>query len=757
MKKNSEILGISEEKQDVSKRSVSSPRKRYVRTVQEAIAGASAREHDLHQKALSVWEHTSYKVPQSLVEILKKRRTEETKVHESRIACAEQLKELDGHLRLAACVARLESGAEITREEGEILATAIEERGWQKILHDMHPGDTLMSALVPNDAHVSVKHFNDVVFGPKKTDLVIAYRKEALREVMESAGLTVLGQGYKDAYIKIPQGITVDMQKVNGLMQEVNQLVNERIVGMLDEAQKETRRSGDEKKIHAILDLKKMLLMSETSYRMTFGVSRVSAQEQHGDYTHIESAITQSMKGAIVAREERTQGICGMDTDTERERIMEYIDRIRAVREMFIQRSDAGSLQDIREIRDHQGHSFPIMELRPDGMLQMNIELIRDVRKGKFVCAKEDEKLFEHIKTYLKFINILDVIKPFVHDELKGETVYGTEESLQSRVRFQAEAIDRLRTGRPLPLDEKREIATILKSEAKDQTCTSAAEFHEKALAIQNCTYISMDVLDVGPRLLQEFDVLLQKVERGGMTFKQASMIAGDETTRQMREFRKTVQNIYKEMTHSHERPLMLVGGDEAILAMDSARVTDELLIALREKTGSRVVKSVVGHSERSSEDINSIQTRQEHLLAQQRAEAGVDRAKKIERALNTLRLDVESLPLYLQEIYGFRIQDLHLNQYVVSQHADGGAILIRKEARNISCDASEEEIQKIQKDIAKQFAKEASELQRRGYRGVHEKNIKLIIRTQKECIQVLGEKEGEAVIEKFLEEHYRT
>lgn len=756
MKKRLEVSPevIEGEKNNISpKRGVRG--KTPVRTLEEVMHKASEREHILHQKALAAWEKTSYVVPPSLLKLFKER-TKKPEQRESAIRFAEQIKELDAHLHLAECIGKLENGGELREEEREALASAIEQRGWQKMLEDMHAGDTLVSVLVPNDPHVSVKHFNDVVFGPKKTDLIIAYRKEALRQVMEGAGLAVLGQGYKDAYIKIPSGATHDMKKINSLVGEVNRLVNEKILEMLDSARQETQRSGDEKKVLAIQNLKKSLTVHETSYQMTFGISRVGEREREGDYSHIERAIAGSMKGAIVAREERTLESCGLDSDGERARIMEYMTRIQHIRESFIRRGEEGGLQDSKEIRDSQGHSFPIMELRQDGLLQMNLELIRDIRKGKFICEKEDEALFLQIQSYIRLINILDVIKPFVHDELKGGVVYGTKETLQSRVHYQADMVKHLRVGTNLSQDEKEKIATILKSEAKDQTCTSAAEFHKKALEIPDCTYISMDVLDVGPRLLQEFDVLIQRVERGDMTLEEAGVVAGDETTRQMREFRSIVSDTYKNMLGVEDRPLMLVGGDEAILAVKSAQVTDAFLIALREKTGSRVVKSVVGTGERLSAGISDLQKKQEHLSAQERAEQGVDRAKKIERALNTVRLDSESLPRHLQETYEARIRDLHLGQYAVSQRVDD-SVLVRKEGRPVSCDVVEEELSAIQKDMTTQFEREVNYLRKKGYAGVDKRNIRLILKTQKQCIQVFGPEQGEAVVEKFLEEHYRT
>jgi len=264
-----------------------------------------------------------------------------------------------------------------------------------------------------------------------------------------------------------------------------------------------------------------------------------------------------------------------------------------------------------------------------------------------------------------------------------------------------------------------------------------------------------MDVLDVGPRLLQEFDVLLQRVGRKEITFKEASMIAGDETTRQMRQFRQTVTDICQSMTGSHDRPLMCVGGDEAILAMDSTHVNDALLLALREKTGSRVVKSVVGLSERSSQNMSSLQVKQEHLAAQQRAEQGVDRAKNIERALHAVRLDTQCLPQYLQKTYESRIQKLHLNNYAVAQQ-EQDSVLIRKDAGAISCDAIEGELHAIQKDMEEQFRKEMNRLQQKGYGGVNEQNIKLLIKLQREFIQGLGNEKGEEVFEKLLEP-YKT
>jgi hypothetical protein len=201
----------------------------------------------------------------------------------------------------------------------------------------------------------------------------------------------------------------------------------------------------------------------------------------------------------------------------------------------------------------------------------------------------------------------------------------------------------------------------------------------------------------------------------------------------------------------------MQVGGDEAILAMDSALVTDELLIALREKTGSRVVKSVVSLSERSSAGMSDMTKKQEHLLAQQRAEQGIDRAKKNERSLGAVRLDIESLPLHFQEKYEQDIKNLHLDQYAVSQYVDGSSLLVRKEAPLIICDAIEKEIQNIQTAVTEQFTKEMIRLQKQGYGEVREENIKQLMRMQRDLAQRFGDERGEVLFEKFLETHYRT
>lgn len=757
MKKNSELQLTDSETEQAVLEKKPTRRKTYVRTVEEALHRAIEREHALHKKTLAAWEKTSYALPPSLAQLLKER-AKKPEQRGSEIQFAEQLRELDAHLDLSACIGKLESGDELTEKDRETLSRALEGRGWQKLLTELKTGDTLVSLLVPNDPHVSVKYFNDVVFGPKKTDLIIAYRKEAIARVMESKGLEILGQGYKDAYVKLPQGSPLDIHAMNILVGEVNRLVNERIKKMLDEAQKEeTRRKGDEVKLQAIKNLREKLATSDTSYRMTFGIRSVEARGHEGDYTHIERAIVQSMKGAIVAREERSNTICGLDTQKEPTRITEYLKNIRALRETFIGRDTDGTVQDVQEIRNNHGHSFPIMELSSDGTLQMNLELIRDIRKGKFICEENAlaHALLSDIKKYIKCINILDVIKPFVHEELKGGSVYGTEETLHAQVASQTAALKRLRDTASLSKKEREEIAKILRSEAKDQTCTSAAEFHEKSLAIQNCTYVSMDVLDVGPLLLQEFDKLLQHVEAGKMTFEQASLIAGDATTEQMRTFRSSIADTYRSMIGSHGRPLILVGGDEAILAMDSAQVSDAFLLALRERTGSRVVKSVVGVGERASADQSDIQRKQEHLMAQQRAEEGVDRAKKIERTLHALQLDIQILPPHLGESYRLQVENLHLQQYAISQQADV-SIIIRKDARSLPCDMVEAHIAGIQSNINMQFKKEADRLNRKGYGGVHEKNIRNIVRIHTQCMIALGADKGEEAFEKFLE-HYRT
>ena len=306
-------------------------------------------------------------------------------------------------------------------------------------------------------------------------------------------------------------------------------------------------------------------------YRMTFGTSEVGAAEP-GDYVNVERSVSESLKGAMIARGKKEIGVHFSKEDE-----VGVVDRVTELRNRI----------GIQDLTDEQGRVYPIFEVRPDGKGKtihiLNLDLIREIRKGTFKPVSDSRQLavYHDVKSYIDAINIFDVTKPYVHSEISGEKVYGTERTIEEQIHRTSDLALRLRSG-AITEEERKELALLLKQDGKDRMCSSTMEFHRKSLEISNCSYISLDVLDVGPELLQEYELLLQRVANGRMTFDEAQLIAGDATTKKMRHFRAKVTEAYKELCHGDE-PIMSVGGDELVLSMDTAKVTDEFILRLRQ------------------------------------------------------------------------------------------------------------------------------------------------------------------------------
>lgn len=434
---------------------------------------------------------------------------------------------------------------------------------------------------------------------------------------------------------------------------------------LLRDQLREAERAYEEQKVRLRKEvLAPALKDPKRGYRVTFGISEVGASED-GGYTAIERTISESMKGAMLARETEEGGREFREGDAAF--IVEEEGRLR--REMVG-----------KELIDAKGNTYPLFEERPDGYAVMNVDVLRDVRKDVFqvMNTPEQHALLEHVRAYMKTANYLDLIKPFTHNEIAGDPIYGTEHGIADQVKVTASLVERLRTDQNLSEAERREVGAMLRQEGKDRTCTSLMEFNTKAVEIPNCTYLSLDVLDVGPELYQEFSYLLQRVEKGEMTFDEAQLIAGDATTEKMRRFRAEVTRAYQDLTG--ERLLMDVRGDEVMLAMDTAQVTDEFILKLRQidldgaandgkKAGQvRVVKTVVGEGERASDPEDAERLKKEHLEAKKLANRGVEIAKTIETHARVIKQYVYDLPPSERAMKMEALNELNIAEFAVKQ-----------------------------------------------------------------------------------------
>lgn len=628
---------------------------------------------------------------------------------------------------------KIERGERLSEVEKRRVIGALESRGWQNMLGTVQEGDALAAFLVPGGDSFGIKHLNDDLFGMQKTDEIIAFRRTCLERHMRDANLNRVAYSFKDEYFRIPKDVDrsatserlhvvaetvrkemtiklamaaiveyrgADQKRQGALDAFLASMLGEKAAGECREARSRlsaleeavgryaneevearvaisrgTGTAGDHAGAKARLESAIRLQSSEEQkvakeviapalsdpmrgYRVTFGTSEVGAPKKEGDFSHIETAVSSAIKGAMVARHHPEHGHAFVPEDMDR--IMIECRKLRA----SIGTSD---------LVDRSGRVYPIFTKQADGTVKLSLDLIRDIRKGRIEPKEDQRELFDYVASYIASLNILDIVKPYTHEELSGGTVYGTGRSVSEIIRTTSEMVESVKNG-SISEDQSREIGVLLQTEGKDRLCTSAVEFNRSALRIPDCTYLSLDVLDVGPELIQEFERLIQLIEVGKISLEQAQMIAGDATTRKMRDFRKSVTDTYRELT-GEDRPLMYVGGDEVVLAMDSADVTDEFVLALRkirlgpEKDGSvRVVKTVVGSGERHSDLRDADRTMKEHLRAKKIAERGTTVAKELERGVHDIERLINELPRRERAIHQSALSDLNLLHFAVRQ-----------------------------------------------------------------------------------------
>jgi hypothetical protein len=184
----------------------------------------------------------------------------------------------------------------------------------------------------------------------------------------------------------------------------------------------------------------------------------------------------------------------------------------------------------------------------------------------------------------------------------------------------------------------------------------------------------------------------MQMVERGEKTFAEASLEAGDKITNTLREFRTKVFSIcQKELGLPPDTRLTgLVGGDELTIAIDlnatdtngnkifdaEDKKINELILWLKKETNSRVVKTVVAESRRTSDSNDTAQNMADHLAALKKAEEGAGQAKELEGYLRKLEKVVaqnsgnSKASELMESLKNFVITEVH-GQFVVRTEKD--------------------------------------------------------------------------------------
>jgi len=532
--------------------------------------------------------------------------------------------------------ARADSNS-LTKVEQTQITNSLERRKWGGILRNLQKGDRVVSILSSTSELLSIKNLNDNIFGSQTTDSIIAKRRHLtetfFKRALSAVGLTSkelenvsLEQNYKFGTFKIPAHYDLDVVSViNQVCAEVDSEIKKFIIDLAD-----IEQSNNPEKTTLLQNFRGAV--NSEGYKMTFGAAVVETD----NLDDIILAVNGSLQTARAVAFENSDGY---GEQFSSERMVVKIDQINELRNKLI--SEGNTLIGT----DGTTHEIFIEN---KGKLELNKDLLREVRKDKFVCRTDQTKILKELKNYVRSLNIFDIVKPFTADEV---------EDIKNESKQMDAVINGIHQDSP---DSYAKAADILDTNEKDSHFTSETRFHSEAIKIKNCAYLSLDVLDVGVDQLLDFEQRVQFVANKEMTFEQASLEAGDLMTKKLRQMRESVFKICDEFKITKNgRMDGLVGGDELTLAID-LDATDEtgkkifdqddkklnkLIHRLKKETNSRVVKTVIAENRRHSDSENIVERMKEHLLALKNAEEGTNQAKQIENELRKLKKFLQQHP----------------------------------------------------------------------------------------------------------------
>ncbi|OGH93518.1 MAG: hypothetical protein A2534_01540 [Candidatus Magasanikbacteria bacterium RIFOXYD2_FULL_39_9] len=556
-------------------------------------------------------------------------------------------------LGLAEQVEMMEGGEEFDRSQ---VAGVLERQNWGKIFTGLQEGDRVLSFFVPGADFLSIKNLNDKVFCPQITNKIIVQKRIIIEKEIKKLDkqASILQSDYKIEMVKISKDSQISPDQLEEMSAIVDaamtKFISEEIVDKLVEEEREKLKpfiiersegsidkNGQEKikmmeanidkwdEFKVALQGKAKANFGKSGFRMNYGLATVQ-----GDVAEDKLlAINQSLQTSRMAREKNDS----YGAEYSEEMIGPELEKIADLRKEII---SAGN-----KITDTEGNEFDIFLPVPVESAftryALNRDLLRDVRKGKFQSA--DEAMLRKIVLYTKKLNILDAVKPFISEEINTVSAEAEENKALAKKIWNKET----EQGEKLEKDEIKKVADILSSEEKDRSYTSKNEFNKRAVALKECAYVSLDVLDLGVDLLLEYESILQDIDKKtGQEkideFNKRSLSAGDETTKKLRDFRRDVASICKEFGFADGLVTGEVGGDELTLAVDTSSISEEkleeFLFALKDKTNTRVIKTVVAKSEKDASSEQDLWKLSElHLQALKRAEDGVAIAKGIEEA----------------------------------------------------------------------------------------------------------------------------
>lgn len=527
----------------------------------------------------------------------------------------------------ANLVEALENGAELSESDRERLGGMIKERGWFGMFKDLKAGDSMAYFSSPG-GEFSVKNLN-TLFGEQVTDSVIDSRKKILNELMTQSGHEALSEDYRSASFKLSKtGETTPEEDMNAISSALNErmkvVINSAIESQLSEGGTDTGK---------FTRMKELLEPDGEGYRINFGTSVVGDAQSETDKSNIIQVLAECAQTAQLSRR-LSKDSYGSAYD--RESVVDEIKGENGINEL-------GDKLLEKSITDKIGIKYNIFTEK-DGKRVMNRDLLRLTRKGEFKPEDSDADTFKMVQQYVRRINLVDLVKPFTAKEAVGGEI-------SERIDKMSKFVEKNEAGKyvlkaDLSQADREQLSAELKTDQKDGTYDAPEFFHKKASELKDCVYINIDVLDLGVDLLLEYEQLIQEVGEDETKLREASLTAGDKITENMRAVRAKALEVFKKYFPDAD-PIDRVGGDEIALAIEDKgdqKVFEEFMLALQNETGTRVVKTVVGGSERHSEDDKNDELLSDHLTAIKRAENGSEMCKKIEKKMRLAEMILEQV-----------------------------------------------------------------------------------------------------------------
>jgi hypothetical protein len=538
----------------------------------------------------------------------------------------------------ASAIESFSNGEETGETAERQLAGFAGERGWQSVFTELKSGDKVAYFATPG-GEFSIKSLNSKL-GEQATDNLIKARKDILKKFAKENGISALVQDFKGGFFKLPENLLPEESA--RLLNQIAEQMNGAMAELIIDAISQRDASGEEGEMNRLRGL-----LSETDgetgrlkigYRMSWGSGEVGATGQSGNFSNIVDALSQAGAAAQLGRKLSGEQY---GSGFENESTINEIGKIEALGEEMIGKS----------VRDEDGIEYKIFTQDSQGFRVINKDLLRLLRKGEFHPDKNSTTLSGKAEQYVRRINLIDLIKPFVAEEASDGTIAGQTKRM-NKFLSRDENGACLKDG--LSMADKREFGELLKHDQKDSRFLAPEFFHREAMKLDECAYVNIDVLDLGVDQLLGYERVLQEAHRDPKDLSRIMREAGDSITEQMRDVRGRALKVYQRH-FGDALTIARVGGDEVSFAIENPadpQVMEKFLMDLQAETGTRVIKTVVGEAERISRvgwspadatEQDTDERLREHLSALRRAEQGTEVCKAIEKKLRTARNILEN------------------------------------------------------------------------------------------------------------------